>query len=215
MVLVAGCGAGGPVAVGPPGSDEPVPTTTATTVAVPASDGGGADLDAKALLAGVRPSIGLVTTATSQGSGVLVDGGYVVTNAHVIDPYATATITFEGDPPIEEVPVAGVDPFADIALLGPIEVDRAPLTLASEVRLDQGDGVYLVGYPGEYDVAPEVAISSGLVSRLRDVRAPRADVHPDRRGHRWWPERRGPARRSAGRWSASRGSASPSSSPWR
>jgi Trypsin-like peptidase domain len=125
-------------------------------------------LDAKELLASVRPSVGLVTTPVSQGSGVLVEGGYLVTNAHVVDPYSSADVTFEGDATIEDVPVVGIDPFADVALLGPITLDRDPLTIAPKVALEQGDQVYLVGYPGEFDTAPEVTISSGLVSRVRD-----------------------------------------------
>ena len=75
----------------------------------------------------MRPSIALITTPISQGSGVLIDGGYVVTNAHVIDPYGAATVHFENDSPIGDVPVIGSDPYADIALPGPLELERQPL----------------------------------------------------------------------------------------
>jgi len=136
------------------------------------ADGGAVDepapLSAKELLASVRKSVGLVTTPVSQGSGVLVEGGYLVTNAHVVDPYSSAEVTFEGDEVAETVPVVGIDPFADLALLGPIDVDRAPLAISDQVTLEQGDPVYLVGYPGEFDTAPKVTISSGLVSRMRE-----------------------------------------------
>ena len=160
------CSAGAPVSVGPAASTaestaESTPETTATSAEA-------AELDAKGLLAQVRPSIGLITTPISQGSGVLIEGGYIVTNAHVVDPHSTATITFEGDDPITGVPVVGIDPYADIMVLGPIETDRPPLPIASELQLEQGDPVYLVGYPGEFEVTPEVTLSSGLVSRLRN-----------------------------------------------
>ena len=164
---VAGCsGAYGPV-VGPPKSTT---ETTGSTETSPPSGPSSAPLDPKALLAAVRPSVALVTTTISQGSGVLVDDGYVVTNAHVVDPYGAATITFEGAAAMVDVPVVGIDPFADIALLGPIVTDRSALPLAGSLDLEQGDDVYLVGYPGEFDAAPEPAISKGLVSRLRDYR---------------------------------------------
>ena len=35
----------------------------------------------------VAPSIPLVETGSSIGSGILIDGGYVVTNYHVVWPY--------------------------------------------------------------------------------------------------------------------------------
>jgi len=164
---LAGCGGpDGPV-VGPPGS------TGDTTGPTETSSAGGpsrAPLDPKALLAAVRPSVALVTTTTSQGSGVLVEDGYVVTNAHVVDPYGSVSITFEGEAAMVDVPVVGIDPFADIALLGPVVTDRSALPLPGSVDVEQGDDVYLVGYPGEFDAAPEAAISKGLVSRLRDYR---------------------------------------------
>ena len=72
------CGAGAPVSVGPaPSTAESTPETTATSAEE-------AELDAKGLLAQVRPSVGLITTPISQGSGVLIEGGYIVTNAHVV-----------------------------------------------------------------------------------------------------------------------------------
>ena len=172
MLVVAACSGVSSPTVGPP---ETAPESTQTTegtsdtisssTTAPTQVG---DLDPKALLTAVRPSIALVTTPISQGSGVLIDGGYVVTNAHVVDPYGAATVGFEGDAPIGDVPVVGIDPYADIALLGPLELERQPLPLAEQVELEQGDPVYLVGYPGEFDLAAEVTISSGLVSRLRD-----------------------------------------------
>ena len=147
---------------------ESAPATEGIDTATTDAQTPGGDLDPKALLAAVRPAIALVTTPISQGSGVLVEGGYLVTNAHVVDPYGAATVDFEDEPPIGDVPVVGIDPYADIALLGPLEFERQPLPLAEAVELEQGDPLYLVGYPGEFDPAAAVTISSGLVSRLRD-----------------------------------------------
>lgn len=139
-------------------------TAPPPTDSIPPDDG----LDPEELLAEVRDSIAFVVTPTTQGSGVLVEGGYVVTNAHVVDPFAEAWVSFEGESFPRPVDVVGVDPFADIALLGPLDAERDHLDLADSLELAQGEDVYLIGYPGETELEPEVTISSGLVSRLRD-----------------------------------------------
>lgn len=156
------CGTSGDVAVRR--------TTPATDTAPPSTDttAPGTELDPEDLLADVRESIAFVVTPTTQGSGVLVEDGYVVTNAHVVDPFAEARVSFEGESDPRTVAVVGIDPFADIALLGPLDVERDPLQLADSLDLAQGEDVFLIGYPGETEIEPEVTISSGLVSRLRD-----------------------------------------------
>ena len=44
----------------------------------------------------VSPAIAFVETPTSTGSGVLVDGGYLVTNAHVVWPFNEARVVIPG-----------------------------------------------------------------------------------------------------------------------
>ena len=162
LMGVTACGTSGDVAVRR--------TTPVTDTAPPSTDTTAprAELDPEDLLADVRESIAFVVTPTTQGSGVLVEGGYVVTNAHVVDPFAEAWVSFEGESRPRTVDVVGIDPFADIALLGPLVVERDPLELADSLDLAQGEDVYLIGYPGETELEPEVTITSGLVSRLRD-----------------------------------------------
>jgi S1-C subfamily serine protease len=127
----------------------------------------GGTLDAKTLLACVSPSVALVETPAAGGSAILLEGGYLVTNAHVVDPYATASLSFDQGLHREDVPVVGIDALADIAVLGPIDVDRPALHLSSGLELAKGSDVFLVGFPGEYDVDPEPAISRGVLSRTR------------------------------------------------
>ncbi|MBW3626475.1 MAG: serine protease [Actinobacteria bacterium] len=125
----------------------------------------------KDLLAAVNDSLAFVETPVAFGSGVLIEGGYVVTNLHVVDPLPEVSVTFHGGSVFEEVPVVGVDALADIAVLGPVEAEAPPLGLSDHEGLERGDEVFLVGYPGEVDVEPEPAISRGILSRVRRLEA--------------------------------------------
>jgi len=166
LASVTACGMSGDAAVRrtAPVTDTAPPSPDTTSP----DSGPDTELNPEDLLADVRASIALVVTPTTQGSGVLVEGGYVVTNAHVVDPFAEAWVSFEGEAFPRAFDVVGIDPFADIALLGPLDAERDPLELADSLELQQGEDVYLIGYPGETELEPEVTISSGLVSRLRD-----------------------------------------------
>lgn len=129
---------------------------------------GSATLSAKGVLRCLHASVAYIETPVASGSGFVVDGGYVVTNAHVIDPYDRASLVFEGGRRIDDVPVRAVDLVADLALLGPVPDLPAVVPLASGAELEKGDRVFLVGYPGETDrTAPDVTISQGIVARLR------------------------------------------------
>lgn len=125
----------------------------------------------KDLLAAVNDSLAFVETPVAFGSGVLIEGGYVVTNLHVVDPLREVSVTFHGGSVFEEVPVVGVDALADIAVLGPVKAEAPPLGLSDHEGLERGDEVFLVGYPGEVDAEPEPAISRGILSRVRRLEA--------------------------------------------
>lgn len=129
-------------------------------------------------LAGLPPtverSIVHVQTADSAGSGFLVAGDRVVTNAHVIGDAATATVWFSNGAQRESRLVA-LDEVLDIAVLEVprVPVSAEPLELAEEPALSvTGARVWAWGYPFEADVvaagfsrAPTV--SSGIVSTRR------------------------------------------------
>jgi hypothetical protein len=109
-----------------------------------------------------------VETHTTSGSGILLDDGYVLTNAHVVWPYETARIYFPDGTDLEDVPVADWNLMVDLAVLGPIDTDLPPLTLANGEDLIVGSNVYLIGYPGEVEDLPEPTITRGLISRFRE-----------------------------------------------
>jgi Trypsin-like peptidase domain len=124
----------------------------------------------KSVLTSIGPSIAYIETPLATGSAVLLDGGYLVTNSHVVDPFVAVTVTLPDGERHDNVPVAGSDVFADIAVLGPITTDHPAQKLATHPELAQGDDVYLIGYPGgESAATPEVTISRGVLSRTRTV----------------------------------------------
>lgn len=122
---------------------------------------------ARAILECVSPSLAFVESPLGTGSGILVDGRYVVTNAHVVDPFGFVDLVFGETEHHRDVPVLGVDFSADLALVGPVNTGRAPLAIADYDRIQRGDDVYLVGYPGEIDDEPQATISRGILSRTR------------------------------------------------
>ena len=125
------------------------------------------EIAATELLACLSPSIAFIETSDGTGSGVLLDDKYVVTNAHVIDPYGAADVSFAGGEHHDNVPVVGVDLLRDIALLGPVATDRTGTSIATSESTAQGARVFLVGYPGETDKDPVPTISEGVLSRTR------------------------------------------------
>ena len=118
-----------------------------------------------------------VQTDDSAGSGFLVAGNRVVTNAHVLGGAASATVWFSNGAQRESA-VVGVDEHLDIAVLEVprVPVSAEPLVLAdAEQSSEAGAAVWAWGYPFEADVvaagfsrAPTV--SAGIVSarRMRD-----------------------------------------------
>ena len=97
----------------------------------------------------VSPAVAFVQTADATGSGVLVERGYVVTNAHVVWPYNAARVVFPNGAAYDAAPVKGWDRVADLALLGPINTATQPVTLLDGESTPIGAEMYLIGYPGE------------------------------------------------------------------
>ena len=116
----------------------------------------------------VSPSIPLVETPHGLGSGVLIDGGYIVTNYHVVWPDVAVRVVFPDGTEFENLPVVGWDPMSDLALLGPVDVPDPPLRLEDGEHTPIGTQLFLIGYPGEVDRFPEPTITSGVLSNVRE-----------------------------------------------
>ena len=116
----------------------------------------------------VSPSIPFIETPTGTGSGVLIEGGYVITNYHVVWPYEVVRVVFPDDKVLQNVPVVGWDSMADLAVLGPVDVPARPSKLGDGEDLAPGSALFLVGYPAEVDEFPEPTITRGILSRFRE-----------------------------------------------
>ena len=115
----------------------------------------------------VSPSIAFVETENASGSGVLIEGGWVVTNAHVVWPSTTVRVVFPDGTAYERLPVRHWDLLADLALLGPVSAPTQYATMLDGENLPIGSSVYLIGYPGEYENFPQPTMTEGIHSRLR------------------------------------------------
>ena len=99
---------------------------------------------------------------------MLIDGGYVVTNAHVVWPFDAARIVFPDGSEFHGVRVKGWDLLADFAVLGPIDTPADTLSLVDGESLPIGTDMFLIGYPGEVEEFPQPTLARGLLSRIRE-----------------------------------------------
>jgi len=120
----------------------------------------------------VKDSVVVVKTfdatgdATSQGSGVLLPGGRVATNCHVIKDGASFQAG-RGKRFVAATVYAG-DSDKDICLLEAKGIGGKPATLGKASSLKVGVSVYAVGAPKGL----ELSLSDGIVSQLRGSSPP-------------------------------------------
>ena len=149
----------------PTATPSPTPTATATPSPTPRP------LTAAEVFARVSPSIVFVESPTATGSGTLLRGGYVLTNAHVVWPFDRVRVVLADGSEHLDVPLAGRDLLADLALLGPIATAAPSVELVDREDLETGSEVFLIGYPGEVEKFPQPTITRGIVSRKREWNA--------------------------------------------
>lgn len=131
-----------------------------------------AGLNASEVYARLSPSIAFLSAGLTGGSGVLLEGRMVLTNAHVVWPHEQVRVTFFPSLEFVDVPVKAIDVDADLALVGPLpaSLQRPPLRIVSPDDQRIGNEVFLLGYPGEVEKFPAPAITRGVISRLREAR---------------------------------------------
>ena len=98
----------------------------------------------------------------------MIDGGYVVTNAHVVWPFDQVRVVFPDGSEFLNAPVLNWDLMGDLAVIGPLQTAIDPIALLNRENLVIGSEVFLIGYPAEAEEFPQPAISRGLISRLRE-----------------------------------------------
>lgn len=105
-----------------------------------------------------------------SGSGIVLDGGWVLTNAHVVERHGFMRIARSDGQDLGLAPVYAVDWVFDLALIGPVDNDSlVPIQRGQSSELAVGSRAYLVGFPDEVSDAPTPTMTEGIVSRRRFV----------------------------------------------
>ena len=125
----------------------------------------GEALTAEEVFAAVSPAVAFVETPLNSGSAVLIEGNYLLTNAHVVWPYTEVHVVFPDRSEHPAAPVAGWDLIADLALVGPLDTQIEPLPLVDGGDLPVGSDVFLIGYPDEKRKFPQPTIATGIFAR--------------------------------------------------
>ena len=100
------------------------------------------------------------------GSGILVEGGYIITSYRLVWPYSAVRIVFSDRHEFEGVPVANFDPLSGLAVLGPIDVPATPLTLGDGEDTAVGSDLFLIAYPEENDKFPQPVMGRGTLQAV-------------------------------------------------
>ena len=169
----------------------PTPTPILVSTPTPTPTLAPGPLTASEIFEKVSSSIAFITNNAWTGSGVLLEDGHVVTNAHVVWPFDSARVVFPDGSEFHEVPVRGWDLLADLAVLGPINRPTDGLALSDGEGLPIGANLFLIGYPAETEKFPQPTIVRGLLSRVREWESVGNYVPPGRRYNHRWTERRG------------------------
>ncbi|HJN93656.1 MAG TPA: serine protease [Dehalococcoidia bacterium] len=123
--------------------------------------------DAAAVFAAVSPAVVLVETPSGAATGIVIEGGFVLTNSQAVWPHASASIRLAGGTVVPGITVLGVDRLLDIALLGPLMQSTTSLSVAETERPAIGSKVFLVGYASRDAGVTQPSISTGLISGER------------------------------------------------
>ena len=147
----------------------PTPTPTNTPMPTPTDAPPSGPLTFEEIFDRVAPSIVRIERAAVTGSGILIEGGYVLTTAHLVWPQDTMRVVFPDGSEFPEVPVVGIDLLVDIAVLGPIDTPKGALELVDGESLPIGSDTFLIGYAigaGQYS---EPTITQGRLARVAEV----------------------------------------------
>lgn len=128
-------------------------------------------VDFSAVVRRVQPAVVTLRTFDGAGrqlglaSGFVVDGGRVVTNAHVVEGAARVEVFDASDRKLDAVDHAEVlNAGADLAVLPPVEGARTALALAPG-KPEVGEAILAIGSPRGLTHT----VSDGLVSAVREM----------------------------------------------
>jgi serine protease Do len=105
-----------------------------------------------------------IATGTGAGTGVVIDDGVVLTNAHVVDGATEVRVT-GSDGVVHEATVVAADPAADIAVVRVSDpTGLEPARLGSDESVAVGDDVVAIG--NALALEGGLTVTRGIVSAL-------------------------------------------------
>lgn len=127
-------------------------------------------IDAAGVYGEIVNSVVFIDAGDGTGTGVVLDGGWILTNAHVVDRLGEVRIGRSDGVDLGLFPVLGVDWTFDLALVGPIDDSSlVPFERVPTADVSIGDTVMLIGFPDEPNLDPTPTLTSGIVSRRRGL----------------------------------------------
>ena len=141
-----------------------------TVIGAPGDDGIAVPLpNAAAVFAAVGPAIALVRSpdGTGAGTGVLAEGGFLITSASAVGTNELVEVRMAGAPSFRLVPVLEVDRLLDIAVLGPMTNATTVLSVEGGGAPAVGSAVFLLGFASAEAGISQPSISAGLLSGER------------------------------------------------
>lgn len=132
----------------------------------------GAELSSQAVYESIENSVVFLLTpdGVSSGSGIVIDGGWILTNAHVVDRFTEMRVGRSDGEDLGLHPVHAVDWVFDLALIAPVDdVSLVPMERSTSAQLAIGSRILLIGFPDEESAAPTPTLTEGIVTRRRFV----------------------------------------------
>jgi serine protease Do len=104
----------------------------------------------------------------SSGSGIALDDGYIITNAHVVDGYTQVTVSAPGKERNQpNATFVGISPCDDIAVFkSDNPKGLTPATLGDSDKLRVGEDVIAMGYPLGENIGIDPTVTQGIISQL-------------------------------------------------
>jgi len=126
--------------------------------------------DMELILAQIAPSIVLIQTPDSVGTGFFInDSGLIATAQHVIDGFSEVDVAPNKANFLGKANVIYENLFADVALLDSGITSPSYLNLSNVDEIGSGHEVVSIGFPGfDYEVGVEPSVSKGILSRKLD-----------------------------------------------